>query len=87
LSQAHRVVVDSLWFDDNVPLINHDNVIIWKSIIFKTMEAMKIWLAVYVVFHHHTFMVKHSDENKRYIITFLRGCPWTVRARKGKDGS
>jgi hypothetical protein len=51
------------------------------------MEAMKIWLAVYVVFHHHTFMVKHSDENKRYIITFLRGCPWTVRARKGKDGS
>jgi hypothetical protein len=28
LSQAHRVVVDGLRFDDNVSLINHDNVII-----------------------------------------------------------
>jgi hypothetical protein len=29
------------------------------------MEAMKIWLAEYAVFHHHPFLVKHSDENKR----------------------
>jgi hypothetical protein len=28
LSHAHRVVADGLWFDDNVHLINHDNVII-----------------------------------------------------------
>jgi hypothetical protein len=28
LSQAHRVVADDLRFDDSVPLINHDNVII-----------------------------------------------------------
>jgi hypothetical protein len=70
-----------------VSLINHDNVIIRKDIIFKTMKTMKIWLVEYVVFHHRPFMVKHSDENKRYIVTCHRGCPWTVRARKGKDGS
>jgi hypothetical protein len=66
--------------------LNHDNIIIRKCIIFKTMKAMNIWLAEYAVFHHHPFMVKHSDENKRYIITCCRGCPWTVRARKGNDG-
>jgi hypothetical protein len=85
LSQAHQVVADGLRFADSVPLINHDNVIIRKGIIFKTMEAMKIWLAEYAVFHHHLFMVKHSDENKCYIVTCHHGCPWTVYARKGKD--
>jgi hypothetical protein len=59
LSQAHQAVADGLRFDDSVPLINHDNVIIQKDIIFKIMEAMKIWLAEYAVFHHHPFMVKH----------------------------
>jgi hypothetical protein len=68
-----------------VPLINHDNVIIQKGIIFKTMEAMKICLVEYAVFHHHPFMVKHSDENKCYILTCCRGCPWTVHARKEKE--
>jgi hypothetical protein len=28
LSQAHQVVADGLQFDDSVPLINYDNVII-----------------------------------------------------------
>jgi hypothetical protein len=87
LSQAHWAVADDLRFDDNVPLIYHDNVIIRKSIIFKTMEVMKIWLAEYAVFHHRPFMVKHSDENKRYVLTYHRGYPWTVHARKGKDCS
>jgi hypothetical protein len=31
--------------------------------------------------------VKHSDKNKRYIITYRRGCPWTLHDRKVKDGS
>jgi hypothetical protein len=87
LSQAHMVVADGLRFDDSVPLINHDNVIIQKGIIFKTMEAMKICLVEYAVFHHRSFMVKHSDENKCYVVTCRRGCPWIVHARKGKDGS
>jgi hypothetical protein len=87
LSQAHRAVADDLLFDDSVSLINHDNVIIWKGIIFKTMEAIKIWLALYVMLHHCPFIVKHSNENKRYVVTCRRGCPWTVRARKGKDSS
>jgi hypothetical protein len=82
LSQAHRVVADGLQFDDNVPLINHDNIIIWMGIIFKTMETIKIWLAEYAVFHHRPFIVKHSDENKRYVITCRHGCPWTIHARK-----
>jgi hypothetical protein len=51
------------------------------------MEAMKIWLAEYAVFHHRPFIVKHSYVNKRYVVTCCRGCPWTVRARKGKDDS
>jgi hypothetical protein len=51
LSQAHQIVADGLWFDDSVPPINHDNVIIRKDIIFKTMEMMKIWLVKYAVFH------------------------------------
>jgi hypothetical protein len=42
-------------------------------------------LTEYAVFHRRSFIVKHLDENKRYIITCRRGCPWTVRARKGKD--
>jgi hypothetical protein len=75
LSQAHRVVADGLQFDDSVPLINHDNVIIRKGIIFKTMEAMKIWLVECAVSHHHLFMVKHSDENKRYVVTCHHDCP------------
>jgi hypothetical protein len=87
LGQAHRVVVDGLRFDDCVSLINHDNVIIRKGIIFKTMEVMNIWLVEYAVFHHRPFMVKHSDENKLYVLTCRRGCPWTVCARKGKDCS
>jgi hypothetical protein len=87
LSQTHRVVVDGLWLDDSVPLINHDNVIIRKGIIFKTMDAMKIWLVEYAVFHHRLFIIKHSYENKRYVITCRRGCPWTVHARKGKYDS
>jgi hypothetical protein len=24
-------------------------------------------------------------ENKRYVLTCRHGCPWTIRARKGKD--
>jgi hypothetical protein len=87
LSQAHKAVADGIRFNDNVSLINHDNIIIRKGIIFKTMETMKIWLAEYVVFHHHLFMVKYSDENKRYIIICHSGCPWIVRARKEKDDS
>jgi hypothetical protein len=39
LSQAHRVVVDGIRLDDSVPLINCDNAIIWKGVVFKTMEA------------------------------------------------
>jgi hypothetical protein len=57
LSQAHRVVPDGLQLDDSVPLINRDNVIIRMSIVFKTMEAMKIWLVEYEVFHHYPFML------------------------------
>jgi hypothetical protein len=68
LSQAHRAVADGLWFNDSVPLINYDNVIIWKDIIFKTLEVMKLWVAEYVVFHHRPFMVKHSDENRHYVL-------------------
>jgi hypothetical protein len=58
-----------------------------KGIIFKTMEAMKIWLLEYAIFCHHSFMVNHSDENKCYVLTCRRDCPWTVHTRKGKDGS
>jgi hypothetical protein len=36
---------------------------------------MKIWLMEYVVFHHRTFIVKHSDENKFYIVSCHRDCP------------
>jgi hypothetical protein len=87
LSQAHRAIADDLQSDNSVPLINYDNVIILKCIIFKTMEVMKIWLVEYKVFHHRPFMVKHSDENKRYVMTCRRGCPWIVCNRKGKNGS
>jgi hypothetical protein len=87
LSQAHQAVADGLRFNESVPLINHDNAIIWKGIIFNIMEVMEIWLTAYVMFHHHPFMVKQSDENKRYIITCHHGCPWKICARKGKDGS
>jgi hypothetical protein len=31
---------------------------------------------------HHPFIIKHSDENKRYVVTCRRGYPWTVHARK-----
>jgi hypothetical protein len=87
LSHAYRAVADGLWFDDSITLINHDDVIIQKCIIFKTMKAMKIWLAEYAVFRLRLFIVKHSDENKCYVITCHRGCTWTIRARKEKDGS
>jgi hypothetical protein len=87
LSQAHQTVADGLRFNDSVPLINHDNVIIRKGIIFKTMKTVKIWLTEYAVFYHRSFMVKYSNENKRYIITCRCGCPWLVHARKGKDDS
>jgi hypothetical protein len=40
LSHAHRIVADGLRFDNNMPLINHDNIIMQKDIIFKTMETI-----------------------------------------------
>jgi hypothetical protein len=70
-----------------VPLINSDNVIVWKGIVFKTMVAMKIWLVEYTMFHHYPFIVKHSNENKCYVVICRRGCPSTVHARRGKDYS
>jgi hypothetical protein len=75
LSEADQAVADGLQFDDSVPLINHNNVIIRKGIIFKTMEAMKIWLTEYAVFHHRPFMVKHPDENKHCILICHHGRP------------
>jgi hypothetical protein len=45
LSQTHRVVADGFRLDDSVPPINLDNLIIQKGIVFKTMDALKIWLA------------------------------------------
>jgi hypothetical protein len=63
LSQAHRVVSVGLRFDDSVPLINHDNIIIRNGIIFKTTEAIKIWLTEYVVFYHHSFMHYRKQGN------------------------
>jgi hypothetical protein len=48
---------------------------------------MEIWLAEYALFHHRPFMVKHSDENKRYVLTCRHGCPWTVHGRKEKNCS
>jgi hypothetical protein len=39
------------------------------------------------VFHHRQIIVKHSDVNKRYVVTCCHGCTWTVHARKGKDDS
>jgi hypothetical protein len=41
LSQTHIAIAYGVQMDDSVPLINHDNVIIWKGIVFKTMEAIK----------------------------------------------
>jgi hypothetical protein len=87
LSQAHSVVADGLWFDDSVSLINHSNVIIQEGIILKVMEVMKIWLVEYAMFYYRPFMVKHSDENKCYVITYRCGCPLTVHAKKEKDNS
>jgi hypothetical protein len=81
LSHAHRIIADDLWFHDSVSLINHDSVIIRKGIIFKIIEAMKIWLVEYAMFHHRLFIVKHL-ENKCYVVTCHRDCPWTVHARK-----
>jgi hypothetical protein len=45
LSQTHQVVADGFRLDDSVPPINLDNLIIQKGIVFKTMDALKIWLA------------------------------------------
>jgi hypothetical protein len=87
LSQAHSAVADGLWFDDSVSLINHSNVIIQEGIILKVMEVMKIWLVEYAMFYYRPFMVKHSDENKCYVITYRCGCPLTVHAKKEKDNS
>jgi hypothetical protein len=56
-----------------------------KGIVFKTMEEMKIWLAEYEVFIHHPFIVKHSNENKCYIVICVHRCPWTVCAKKGNN--
>jgi hypothetical protein len=39
------------------------------------------------MFHHHPFMIKHLNENKRYVLTCHHGCPWIIRTRKGKDCS
>jgi hypothetical protein len=60
LSQTHRDVVDGLQLDNSVPLINRDNVIIREGIVLKIIEAMKIWLTEYVLFHHRPFIIKHS---------------------------
>jgi hypothetical protein len=64
LSQTYRVVADGFRFNDNVSLINHDNVIIRKGIIFKTMDVMKIWLTEYVVFHHRLASLSSNSDTR-----------------------
>jgi hypothetical protein len=64
LSQAYRVVADGFRFNDNVSLINHDNVIIRKGIIFKTMDVMKIWLTEYAVFHHRLASLSSNSDTR-----------------------
>jgi hypothetical protein len=57
-----------------VCLINCDNVIIWKGIVFNIIETIKIWLTEYAVFYHCPFIVKHTDEKKHYtVIPFMLG--------------
>jgi hypothetical protein len=43
---------------------------------------MKIRLLEYTLFHHHSFIIKNSDENKHYVVNCHHGCPWTVHARR-----
>lgn len=51
-----------------------ENDIIRKNLSFPTMEDMKVWLQEYSVWHHHPFIVQHSDVNKRYTVRCERGC-------------
>jgi hypothetical protein len=86
MSHAYRVVPDGLRFYESVSLINHDIVIIRNVIIFKTIEAMKIWLVDYTMFHHHPFIIKYSDENKCYIIMVVFGQFVLVKERTTVGG-
>jgi hypothetical protein len=42
LSQTYRIVPDGLQLDDSMSIINYDNIIIRKGIVFKTIKAIKI---------------------------------------------
>lgn len=62
-----------------------ENDIIWKNLLFPTMEDMKVWLQEYSVRHHRPFIVQHSDVNKRYTVRCERRCGWKVWGRKRRD--
>jgi hypothetical protein len=44
LSQTHHAIANDFQFDDIVPPINLDNLIIQEGIVFKTIVTLKIWL-------------------------------------------
>jgi hypothetical protein len=82
LSRAHHVVADGFQLDDNVPPINLDNLIIQKSIVFKTMDALKICLVEYVVFHHCPFIINNLAESKCYIVICRHVLMFRMQLRK-----
>jgi len=47
-------------------LYDHENEILSKGMIFNTMSKMKLFLQDYVVYHHRSYTITHSDQELRY---------------------
>jgi hypothetical protein len=58
----------------------------WMAVCLSLIMTMSLYRRVLYLRPWRSFIIKHSDENKCYIVICCRGCPWIVHARKGKDG-
>jgi hypothetical protein len=58
----------------------------WMTVCLSLTVTMPLYGRVLYLRPWRPFIVKHSDENKCYIVICRRGCPWTIHARIGKDG-
>lgn len=75
LCHSHRAIVDGGYSDAVVPDPSGCT-IIWKTLLFPTLDEMKIWLQEYSIVHNHSYRVLSYFKKRRH---FGRG--WRVCAR------
>ena len=55
-------------------VLDSEEVVIKKGMVFDTLEHLKYFLMDYAVRFHRPYYDSHSDKNKRYMVLYKNGC-------------